>query len=136
MVLKMGFNRKRTPMERFYYSVALLVGIIFLFSLLGNSIDIPLNVPANAVVYADFQNNTYYAPPYIDNNRYPSTLDVNTLKAETVTEANQRNHKADSVCVEQGYFKEYDTLTHIVMVKLGLAKPKPSRWNPDGSWNW
>jgi len=132
----MSFKRERTPIERFYYTVALVVGIVFLFSLLGNSIDITLNVPANGVVYADFQNNIYYAPPYIDNNRYPSTLDAKSLKAETIAESKQRNHKADSVCVEQGYFKEYDTLTNIVMVKFGLAKPKPSRWNPDGSWNW
>lgn len=132
----MSFQRERTPMERFYYTVALIVGILFLFSLLGNSIDITLNVPANGVVYADFQNNIYYAPPYIDNNRYPSTLDIKSLKAETVTEAGQRNHKPDPVCVEQGYFKEYDTLTHIIEVKLGWSKPKPSRWNTDGSWNW
>jgi len=132
----MSYKRKRTPIERFYYTVALMVGIAVLFSLLGNSIDITKNVPANAVVYADFQNNIYYAPPYIDNNRYPSTLDVKSLKAETVTESLQRNHKADSVCVEEGYFKEYDTLTNIILVKFGLAKPKPSRWNSDGSWNW
>lgn len=132
----MSFQRQRTPMERFYYTVALVVGILFLLSLLGNSIDIPQKAPANAIVYADFQNNVYYAPPYIDNNRYPSTLEVSNLQAETVAESRQRDHKADSVCVEQGYFKEYDTLTHIIMVKLGLTNPKPSRWNPDGSWNW
>ncbi|MEA4924686.1 MAG: hypothetical protein VB084_05175 [Syntrophomonadaceae bacterium] len=132
----MSFQRERTPIERFYYTLALIVGILFLFSLIGNSIDITLKVPANGVVYGDFQNNIYYAPPYIDNNRYPSTLDVKSLKAETVAEAQQRNHKPDPVCVEQDYFKEYNSLTNIIGVRLGLAKPKPSRWNPDGSWNW
>lgn len=132
----MSFQKQRTPMEGFYYTVALIVGILFLLSLLGNSIDIPQKVPANAIVYADFQNNIYYAPPYINNNRYPSTLDASILKAETVAEGTLRNHKPDSICVEEGYFKEYDTLTHIIMVKFGLVNPKPSRWNPDGSWNW
>jgi len=132
----MSFKRERTPIERFYYTTALVVGIVFVLSLVGNSISITLKAPSKTIVYADFQNNVYYAPPYIDNHRNPDTVEVKSLKAETLAESKERNHKADSVCVEQGYFKEHDTLTHIILAKLGFAKPKPSRWNADGSWNW
>ncbi len=131
----MTFQRERTPMERFWYTAALIVGIFTLMGIIGTTIDITYHVPDNAVVYVDQSQGIYYAPPYIDNNRYPSGLDVSSLKARTVTECRQQNIKPDPVCVEQGYFKEYDTVTHIVKAKLGWAQPKQSRWNPDGSWN-
>jgi len=131
----MSFKRERTPVERFYYTVALIVGIISLLSLVGNSISITLKPAPNTIVYADQQEKIYYAPPYIDNHRYPETLDVKNIKAETLAEAREKGHKADNISVEQGYFKEQDTLTHLIAVKLGLSKPKPSRWNSDGSWN-
>ena len=132
----MTLPKKHTPLERFYYTIAMIVGILFLISLLGQSISVTLNAPSNTVVYADFQTKIYYAPPYIDNHRYPDTLDVKNVKAETLAESKERGHKADAFCVQQGYFKEQDTLTHLILVKLGWSKPKPSRWNPDGSWNW
>ncbi len=130
-----SFKRERTPMERFWYTVALIVGIISLMGVLGTTIDITYHVPANATVYSDGANKIYYAPPYIDNNRYPSTLDVKVLTHKTVAECKQLNIKPDPICVEQGYFKEYDTPMHIFKAWMGWAPPKQSRWNPDGSWN-
>ncbi|HRY13452.1 MAG TPA: hypothetical protein P5309_07750 [Syntrophomonadaceae bacterium] len=131
----MTFQRERSPMERFWYTVAMVVGIFTLMGIIGTTVDITYHVPENAVVYADQANGIYYAPPYIDNNRYPGSLDVSSLKAMSVAECRQLNIKPDPVCVEQGYFKEYDTVTHIVKAKAGLAEPKQSRWNSDGSWN-
>ena len=130
------YKKERTPIETLYIALALLVGIIFVLSMVGQNIKITTHVPANAVVYADLKLNIYYAPPYIDNNRYPSTLDIKGLKAETVSAAQALNHSPDRICVEQGYFQEQDTLNHTLLWKLGLAAPRPSRWNPDGSWNW
>jgi hypothetical protein len=132
----MSYQKKFTPMEVIYIIVALLVGIVFLLSMIGDDIKITSQVPANAIVYADANNKIYYAPPYIDNNRYPSTLDITVLKAETVSAGQALNQTPDRVCVEQGYFQEQDTLNHTILWKLGWAAPKPSRWNPDGSWNW
>lgn len=131
----MTFQRERTPMERLWYTIALVVGSLTLLGLIGTTIDITYHVPDNAVVYVDHGAHIYYAPPYIDNNRYPSGLDVQSLKAGTAAECRLQNIQADPVCVEQGYFKEYDTVTHLIKVRLGLAAPKQSRWNPDGSWN-
>lgn len=132
----MTYKKKRTPMEAVYIAIALLVGIVFVLSMVGQNIKITTHVPANAIVYADLNSKIYYAPPYIDNNRYPSTLNIKVLKAETVSAGQALSHNPDSICVEQGYFQEQDTLNHTLLWKLGLAAPRPSRWNPDGSWNW
>jgi len=131
----MTFRKERSPMERFWYMMALVVGIFALMGLIGTTVDITYHAPDNAVVYFDPVHNTYYAPPYIDNHRYPPGLDLKALTARTVAEAERQGIQPDPVCVEQGYFKEYDTVTHIIKVQLGLAIPKQSRWNPDGSWN-
>jgi len=132
----MADQKKFTPMEILYIVIAFLVGIVFVLSMVGDDIKITAHVPPNAIVYVDSPSKIYYAPPYIDNNRYPVTLDVTQLKAETVSASQALNHTPDTVCVEQGYFQEQDTLNHTILWKLGWADPKPSRWNPDGSWNW
>jgi hypothetical protein len=110
-------------MERVYSLIAIIIGIIFLISLLGQSIKITHNIPPTAIVYVDEGTHIYYAPPYILGKKYPSTLDVNNIKGKTVSESEQNNFKADPTCVELGYFKEQDTLTHTILVKLGLSKP-------------
>ena len=127
---------KSGPVERLYTIIAVIIGVVVLFSLVGRIIDVTLKPAPNVIVYADEKNHIYYAPPYINGKKYPSTLDVNSLKAETMTETINNNHTPDSTCVELGYFKEQTTLTDNILVKMGLEKPKPSRWNPDGSWNW
>lgn len=123
-------------MERFYSLIAIIVGIIFLIGLLGQFVMIGKKVPANIIMYVDETTHIYYAPPYIDGKKYPSNLDVNSLKRETISEAKKNKHTADSNCVELGYFDEKTTLTNTILVKMGWVKPNPSRWNPDGSWNW
>jgi hypothetical protein len=123
-------------MERFYTLIAIIVGVIFLIGLLGQEIMIGKSLPPNLIVYVDETTNTYYAPPYIEGKKYPDNLNVSNLKARTLSEAKQNNYKADSNGVELGYFAEKTTLTNNILVRLGWVKPNPSRWNPDGSWNW
>lgn len=131
----MAYKKKRTPMEIVYIIIALLVGIIFVLSLVGDDIKITYQIPANAVVYSDPGPKIYYAPPYIDNDRYPPDLNVSGLKAQPVSAAQALGYTPDPVCVQQGYFREQDTLNHVILWKMGLAGAKPSRWNADGSWN-
>lgn len=123
-------------MERFYSLIAIIVGIVFLIGLLGQEIMIGKNMPPNVIVYVDETTNIYYAPPYIDGKKYPSNLSLNSLKAKTLSEVQKNNYEADSKCMELRYFAEKTTLTNTILVKTGLVKPNPSRWNPDGSWNW
>ncbi|NLN86126.1 MAG: hypothetical protein GX133_00710 [Syntrophomonadaceae bacterium] len=131
----MAFQKKHSPMERFWFTMALMVGILALMGVIGTTIDITYHVPDQAVVYVDPANGIYYAPPYIDNHRYPNSLDVNSLEASTVAECRQLNIHPDLECVEQGYFEEYETVTHLLKTKLGLSEAKQSRWNQDGAWN-
>ena len=131
----MTYQKKFTPMEVLYIMIAMLVGMVFLLSMVGDDIKITYHVPDQAIVYADLDSKLYYAPPYIDNNRYPSDLDVSRLKAMKVSETQALNLTPERACVDKGYFQEQDTLNHVILWKLGWADPKPSRWNPDGSWN-
>jgi hypothetical protein len=123
-------------MERFYSLIAIIVGIAFLIGLLGQEIMIGKDIPPNIIMYVDETTNIYYAPPYIDGKKYPSTLNVNNLKAKTLSEVQENNYKADSECTELGYFDEKTTLSYNILVRIGWVKPNPSRWNADGSWNW
>ena len=123
-------------MERFYTLIAIAVGIVFLLGLLGQEIMIGKDIPPNIIVYVDETTKTYYAPPYIDGKKYPDNLSVSNLKSQTYSQAQNNKYKADSNSVELGYFDEKTTLNNTILVKLGWVEPNPSRWNPDGSWNW
>lgn len=127
---------KRTPIERLYSLLAILIGAILLYTLLGQFIMINTKMPPQTIVYVDERTQIYYAPPYILGNKYPPSLDVSNLKGITAAEAEKNNYKPDSKCVEMGYFREQVTLNDKTRIKLGLIEPAPSRWNADGSWNW
>ena len=123
-------------MERLYAFIAIAIGVVVLLSLFGQLVLVGKNIPPENIVYIDEASHIYYAPPYILGNKYPSGLDISNLKGKPVSEAQRENYVADIKCVEMGYFKEKTTLTNDILVKMGLSHPKPSRWNPDGSWNW
>ncbi len=133
----MNLEKKNVKfMERFYSIIAILVGIVFLLGLLGQEIKIGKDMPPNIIVYVDETTKTYYAPPYIDGKKYPDNLNLSNIKAQTLAEAKNNNYKPDSMSDELGYFDEKTTLNNTILVKLGWVEPNPSRWNPDGSWNW
>lgn len=122
--------------ERVYSVLAILIGVLILLGLVGQFIIIADKAPPQAVVYVDQGTGIYYAPPYILGKKYPPGLDESKLKALTISEAEQKSYQADPACVEQGYFKQKSTLNDKLRIKVGLAEAPPSRWNPDGSWNW
>ncbi|MDD4801569.1 MAG: hypothetical protein PHF24_01320 [Syntrophomonas sp.] len=131
-----GEIHKGKFIENFYSIIALIVGVIFIIGLVGQEIMLSKDMPANMIVYVDESRSIYYAPPYIDGKKYPDNLKINAIKALTAAEAQNKKFMADNDCIELGYFEEKTTLTHNILVKLGLTDPNPSRWNPDGSWNW
>lgn len=122
--------------ERVYSVLAILIGVLILLGLVGQFIIIADQAPPQAVVYVDQSTGVYYAPPYILGKKYPPGLDESNLKAMTISEAGQKSYQADPVCADQGYFKQKNTLNDKLRIKVGLADAPPSRWNPDGSWNW
>ena len=123
-------------MEKLYAIIALIIGISVLIALFGQLIMINKPIPPEAIVYVDEKTHFYYAPPYIIGNKYPSDLDVSNLKAMTIAEAESNNYQPDEKCKEMGYFRVQNTLKDTILLKIGLIEPPPSRWNPDGSWNW
>jgi hypothetical protein len=127
---------KGGPIEKLYAIIAIIIGLTVLIALFGQLIMIKNPIPPETIVYVDENTHSYYAPPYIIGNKYPSDLDVSTLKAMTIAEAESNNYQADEKCEEIGYFREQNTLKDTILIKIGLIEPPPSRWNQDGSWNW
>lgn len=134
--MEMESELKSGPVERLYMIIALTIGAAVLLGLFGHLVIVGKNPAPNVVVYVDPASHIYYAPPYILGKKFPPGLDVSGLKGETIAEAAKNQDKPDSTCVEMGYFKEKYTLTDTILVKIGIVKPSPSRWNADGSWNW
>ena len=53
------------------------------------------------------------------------------LKRGTCTNA------PDKKCQDaKGFNQDSRSLTGNLMARLGMLPPWPSRWNPDGTWNW
>jgi hypothetical protein len=127
---------KGGPMEKLYAIIAIIIGLSVLIALFGQLIMIKKPIPPATIVYVNEGTNIYYAPPYILGNKYPSDLDVSNLKAMTIAEAESNNYQADNKCEEMGYFREQYSLKDTILIKIGLIELPPSRWNPDGSWNW
>ena len=127
---------KLGPLETLYAAIAILVGLVVLIALFGQLIMVKKTIPPDTIVYVDEKTGIYYAPPYILGNKYPPELDISNIKAMKVAEAEKNNFKPDETCVKMGYFKEENNLRDVLLIKLGIIEPAPSRWNPDGSWNW
>lgn len=121
--------------------IAILVGLIIFVLLFGSVYTVKLAAPDHAIVYVDPEKKMYYAPPYIDNaisqSKPAQPIDTKRLKAIPIKEARSLQYQPDEVSKEKGYFvQQYRSLTGFLLEKTGLAKPLPSRWNKDGSWNW
>ncbi len=118
--------------------IAIIVGLIISIVLFGSIYTVKISAPDNAVVYVDQETEIYYAPPYIDNAPDGQTgINTNNLKAFTLNEVRELNYTPDKNSVERGYFKQqYRSLTSYLLEKIGLRKPLPTRWTPNGEWNW
>jgi hypothetical protein len=97
---------------------------------IGSVITRPRLLPENALLYLDDASETYYAP----------TCDIALhakLRRTTFGEAQRLAYRADPECRQSGGFRsEERSLTGLLLVRLGILDPFPSRWNGDGSWRW
>lgn len=85
--------------------------------------------PANAIVYLDLDHRTYFAPPCVNGS-------MNFMPG-TARDAYAQKFSPDPACRDSGAFLSEDrSLSGQFLETLGLLTPKPSRWNPDGSWRW
>lgn len=105
--------------------------IILIFTLLAGFFIVPTRtMPDNAVVLLDDQNHSYLSPICAK----PEKKEYRVARA---AEARQLNYEPDKKCREgAGFNQEGRSITGNLLVRLGLLPPLPSRWNPDGTWNW
>ena len=105
--------------------------IMLIFTLLAGFFIVPTRtMPDNAIVLLDDQNHTYLSP-----------LCANQEKKEyrlaRAAEARKLNYEPDKKCRDaKGFSQDTRSLTGNLMARLGMLPPWPSRWNPDGTWNW
>jgi hypothetical protein len=105
--------------------------IMLIFTLLAGFFIVPTRtMPDNAMVLLDDQNHTYLSPKC-------AQPEKQAYRLATAAEARKVNYAPDKRCLEAGGFRQ-DTrsLTGNLMARLGMLPPLPSRWNPDGTWNW
>ena len=105
--------------------------IMLIFTLLAGFFIVPTRtMPDNAVVLLDDQNRTYVSPGC-------AKKEKQAYRVGRVAEARKLNYEPDKNCRETGGFSQNNrSLTGNFMARLGMLPPLPSRWNPDGTWNW
>ena len=88
--------------------------------------------PKNTIVFVDNDTHTYIAPPCVT-----AQKDWTHYSRMTIEQAEKLNFNPNPVCRKHGVFEQEDrSLGGHVLEKIGILKPLPSRWNPNGSWNW
>lgn len=132
-----------------------LIGIVVL-AFLGFGVSTSTSMPKNARLFVNPENDTYLGPPCLEvtaeqeqeiSRRLPHArsfhdslaafVQVTGLYPSVVMEVRELDLAPDPDCRESGaFFQEGRSLTGFFLEEIGILKPLPSRWNPDGSWNW
>jgi len=101
------------------------------FTLLAGFFIVPMrDMPDNAVVLLDDQNHTYLSPGC-------ATQDQKPYRTSTAAEARKLTYEPDKKCQDaKGFSQDGRSLSGNLMARMGMLPPLPSRWNPDGTWNW
>jgi len=89
--------------------------------------------PGNAIVVLDLEKKTYLAPPCA--NVYSQR--ISSAHIVSLSEARSHGYETDEDCRDKGSFMDEPTsIGRRALERAGLVKPRRSRWNPDGTWNW
>jgi hypothetical protein len=107
------------------------VVLILMFTFLAGFYIVPTrDMPDNAIIFLDDQNRTYFSPICADKDR-------KKFRPATAAEAQRLKYEPDKACLEKtGFSQDRRSLSGKLMERLGMLPPLPSRWNPDGTWNW
>jgi hypothetical protein len=105
--------------------------IMLIFTLLAGFFIFPTRaMPDNAVVLLDDQTRTYFSPAC-------AKQEQREYRPATAAEARKLNYAPDKKCQDAaGFTQDSRSLGGNFMARLGMLPPLPSRWNPDGTWNW
>ncbi len=107
------------------------VVIMLIFTFMAGFYIVPTRpMPDNALVYLDDQNQTYLSPGC-------APKEKRSLRSATAAEARRLKYQPAKECGGAASFRQdVRSLSGNLLVRLGMLPPLPSRWNPDGSWNW
>lgn len=121
-----GDVRRRLGIADLAKLAAAIVGVFFF---LGLSLGSTMTMPKHAIVYLDMAHASYLAPSCV--------TDPSGYELGTADEAYSLSFKPDDGCRNKGGFvQEGRSLSGKLLQNLGILKPLPHRWNPDGTWNW
>ncbi|MCL4504261.1 MAG: hypothetical protein M1438_20745 [Deltaproteobacteria bacterium] len=106
------------------------VVLILIFTFLAGFYIVPTRtMPDNALVLLEEQNKTYFSPSCVPKDKI--------LRPATAAEALRLKYQPDKKCQDaSGFRQDSRSLSGRLMERLGMLPPLPSRWNPDGTWNW
>ena len=105
--------------------------IMLIFTLLAGFFFVPTRtMPDNAIVLLDEQNHTYLSPAC-------AGQEMSQYRQARAAEARKLKYQPDPKCGgAAGFTQETRSITGNALEKMGLLPRLPSRWNPDGTWNW
>jgi hypothetical protein len=108
------------------------VVIILIFTFMAGFYIVPTRtMPDQALVLLDDRNKTYFSPQCAKNSAEKS------LRPTTAAEARRLKYEPDQSCQgEAGFRQDGRSMSGNLLERLGMLPPLPSRWNPDGTWNW
>ena len=111
-----------------WIKVALAVPAVLLF--LGFGISSSVVAPPHAVVFVDPSTGVYVAPPCLARRNM-------ALISMPVGTARSLKYEPEPKCRDLGAFlQDARSPSGMLLERLGILGPLPSRWNKDGTWNW
>ncbi len=105
--------------------------IMLIFTVLAGFFIVPtISLPDYAIVRLDDQSRTYLSPAC-------AAREQKAYRETRAGEARRLKYEPDKKCQEEGGFRqEGRSISGNLLTRMGMLPPLPSRWNPDGTWNW
>ncbi|MFI5354734.1 MAG: hypothetical protein ACHQX0_03915 [Desulfobaccales bacterium] len=113
------------------YATFRFFAIMLIFTLMAGFFIVPTrSMPDNAIVFLDDANRTYLSPGC-------ARQEEKSYRQARAAETQQLKYEPDKRCGgAAGFSQDARSLSGRFMERLGMLPPLPSRWNPDGTWNW
>jgi hypothetical protein len=129
-------KRPRVPTPE--YTVTFFLVLVGLLFWLGFGIRSMKGAPPHAMLYVDDARRTYASPPCVTSGSIEADM---TGRRVTHAQARTLGYRPDDECRNYdaeggGFLQEDRSLSGHALQWLGVLGPLPSRWNPDGTWNW
>ncbi|HOV87443.1 MAG TPA: hypothetical protein PLM79_13845 [Syntrophobacteraceae bacterium] len=95
-----------------------------------------IRAPDHAKVWIHDETRVYTSPPCFDA-LLPKLKEGHSYREGTLEEARKLGYAPDKKCQERsGFVQKNRMAVEFLLARFGLLEPLPSRWMPDGNWNW